>query len=395
MYFQALDDKGECVGVYKDGGLYFEELPDELQRTWKYAEFLGDLDVEYASLYAPNKSLADVCPSHLVDRWLEVEAKLKAFYRSFVLGKVDLNENCFFDLVPTTFLKDYCKLKNQITQHVFENYERPANYDFLADLTKVLTKIRRQKVNIDQSALNRLRITDKGKHLNARLGSVTPYCHYRINGTVTGRLAGEPNTFPIMTLNKDFRHIVQPTNDWFVELDFNAAELRTLMALGGSTPPLEDIHEWNARNLFNKGTTRGEAKLGLLSWLYDENKTNERFAAVYDRDAVRSKFWNNGEVKTIFGRTIPADRSHALNYIVQSTTADLVLRQAIKVNEAMEGLESFIAFIIHDSIVLDMKEGERHKIPELLKVFSDTDLGKFLVNVRAGFNFGEMKEINL
>jgi hypothetical protein len=42
-----------------------------------------------------------------------------------------------------------------------------------------------------------------------------------------------------------------------------------------------------------------------------------------------------------------------------------------------------------------MKEGERHKIPELLKVFSDTDLGKFLVNVRAGFNFGEMKEINL
>ena len=60
-----------------------------------------------------------------------------------------------------------------------------------------------------------------------------------------------------------------------------------------------------------------------------------------------------------------------------------------------DDLESFIAFIIHDSIVLDMKEGERHKIPELLKIFSDTDLGKFLVNVRAGFNFGEMKEINL
>ena len=61
----------------------------------------------------------------------------------------------------------------------------------------------------------------------------------------------------------------------------------------------------------------------------------------------------------------------------------------------MEDLESFIAFIIHDSIVLDMKERDRHKIPKLLKVFGDTDLGKFLVNVRAGFNFGEMKEVGL
>ena len=65
MYFQALDDKGECVGVYKDGGLYFEELPENLKRTWKYAEFLGNLDVEYANLYAPNRPLADVCPDYL------------------------------------------------------------------------------------------------------------------------------------------------------------------------------------------------------------------------------------------------------------------------------------------------------------------------------------------
>ena len=38
MYFQTLDDKGECVGVYKDGKLYFQDLPTGLERTWKYAE---------------------------------------------------------------------------------------------------------------------------------------------------------------------------------------------------------------------------------------------------------------------------------------------------------------------------------------------------------------------
>ena len=104
MYFQTLDDKSECVGVYKNGNLYFKDLPKELGRTWKYAEYLEKSDVEYASLYCGSRSLNDVCPNHLIDDWQAVEAKLKAFYRSFVLAKVDMNENCFFDLVPKPFL---------------------------------------------------------------------------------------------------------------------------------------------------------------------------------------------------------------------------------------------------------------------------------------------------
>ena len=40
MYFQTLDDKGECVGVYKNGELHFNNLPEGMERTWKYAEYL-------------------------------------------------------------------------------------------------------------------------------------------------------------------------------------------------------------------------------------------------------------------------------------------------------------------------------------------------------------------
>jgi hypothetical protein len=50
LYFQTLDDKSECVGVYKDGEIYFEGLPTDLKRTWKYAEYLEEDSVEYASL---------------------------------------------------------------------------------------------------------------------------------------------------------------------------------------------------------------------------------------------------------------------------------------------------------------------------------------------------------
>ena len=278
LYFQTLDDKGECIGIYKDGNLYFENLPEGLGRTWKYAEYLEESGIEYASVLCGNRSLSDACPNSLIDEWTAVEDKLKAYYRSFVLAKVSMDENCFFDLVPKPFLLEYCEIRNKITQYVFENYEMPQNYDFMVDLTKVLVCIQHQKLNIDVSCLSNNAHLPKYRQAMKKYIQIDPYCRYNINGTKTGRLTTQKNSFPVMTMDKDFRSIVKPQNDWFIELDFNAAELRTLMALGGSETPLEDIHSWNMHNLFNAGTTREEAKQKFFSWLYDENKTNPKMS---------------------------------------------------------------------------------------------------------------------
>ena len=395
MYFQTLDDKGECVGVYKNGKLYFQELPEGLTKTWRYAEYLEEDSIEYASLYCGGLSLGDACPPYLVDDWLAIENKLKAFYRSFVLAKVNLDENCFFDLVPKPFLMRYCEIRNKITKYVFENYEKPKNYDYMLGLTKLLTRIRRQKLNIDVSSLSKTAHLSKYRQAIKKFSKIDPYCRYNINGTKTGRLTTQKASFPIMTMDKDFRSIVRPINGWFVELDFNAAELRTLMALGGSETPLQDIHDWNMHNLFPRGTTRDDAKQKFFSWLYDEKKTNPYLSRYYDRDKVRQLYWNNGMVKTMFGKEIPADQSHALNYIIQSTTAELVLQQVIKIDKMLESMNTFIAFTIHDNVVLDMPFEERYNIPMLVEEFSNTGLGKFLVNVKAGTNFGNLRTLNI
>ena len=167
------------------------------------------------------------------------------------------------------------------------------------------------------------------------------------------------------------------------------------MALGGAETPLEDIHEWNASNVFPKGTAREEAKQKLFSWLYDENKISPALSDVYDRDKVKEMYWSGSSVKTMFDREIEADERHALNYIIQSTTADLVLRQVIKINNFLKDRRSFIAFTIHDNIVLDMPDEERYIIPELIEIFSDTALGRFMVNVKAGKDFGNLRTLNL
>jgi hypothetical protein len=123
LIFQTLDDKTECVGIYVDRSLIFdpESFPPELHKTWKYAPYLRDLDVEYASLYLENKNLEDVLPEYLRDDWDDVSKQILAFKRSLAISLVDTHENCFFDLVPKRFLLDFCEVKNKITEYVFKN----------------------------------------------------------------------------------------------------------------------------------------------------------------------------------------------------------------------------------------------------------------------------------
>ena len=103
MTFQTLDDKKECAGVYYNGKIH-KELPNDIARTWAYAPYLAGYNIEFASLYCTPHGLSAACPESLKDQWETISSKLKAFMRSFKEAKVDLNENCFYDLVPERFL---------------------------------------------------------------------------------------------------------------------------------------------------------------------------------------------------------------------------------------------------------------------------------------------------
>ena len=109
MYFQALDDKKECVGVYYDGRLLFDELgfPESFEnmKTWRYSGFLDEETVEYGWLRSSGKTLKESCPEHLMTELNRYEKKMSAYKKAFELGKIDFKQHCFFDLVPHDF---YC-----------------------------------------------------------------------------------------------------------------------------------------------------------------------------------------------------------------------------------------------------------------------------------------------
>ena len=194
-------------------------------------------------------------------------------------------------------------------------------------------------------------------------------------------------------MDKSYRGIIKPTQDFFVELDFNAAELRMMLALLGKTQPYEDLHLWNSKNIFKNKISRDDAKAALFAWLYNPIAQDSDLEAVYNKSVLVNKFWDGKYVTTMFNRKIPSDRFHALNYILQSYTALLVLCQALRVYNFLDGKRSFISFMIHDNVVIDMAEEERHLIEEMVDVFSNTIYGKFLVNISVGENAGDLEEV--
>ena len=363
--------------------------------TWDHSLHLPGDNYEIARIYAAGAPLTDVCPQDMSADWSLIKERLKSCLKAFTTSQLSLHENCFYDVIPEYFLFQYLNAKNRITQHVLETYPRPANYQFMYNLVEMLATLRAQSILVDIAPIRHLLSSVRGQNFHRTLKSVRHVCDYNPWGTVTGRLSTNANSLPILTMNKEFRACIRPKNDWLLELDFNAAELRTLLALAGVDQPPNDIHDWNVKNIFDSKLTREEAKVQTFAWLYS-SKENKQLERLYNKDLVRNKYWDGLKITTDYGRIIEnVDEHHALNYIVQSTTIDMVHEQAYKVYELLKGRKSHIAFLIHDAVYIDLAEEDRYEILNLLDTFKKTRYDMFKVNVSAGRNLGAMKELKL
>ena len=392
MYFQLLDSKLDCSGTYLDGQFLWDKIPEGVSKTCAYSDHLFRRDIDYANLLVAGKSLDDSCTEFLRERWDAAKNLLKAHFKSFNTAKMNIDDVCFYELVPQKHLQHYFDTKNEITKWVFENHEKPKHYDLLKNAQMAIKELRRHPVNLNSFAIYCCSADDpKAKHLYDQFGETTPFVYYDLFGTITGRLTTKRNSFPILNLKKELKVHVRPNNDVFLELDFNAAEVRTMLALQGHKQPEEDIHEWNIKNIFDGQIDREKAKTKLFAWLYNEDSQSIE-SDFYDREILKQKFYIDGHIETPFGRTIPCPVRKALNYLLQSTSSDNTLDRFCKLSNFLRATKSHVAFVVHDSVVIDLHRDYRRLIPQLKEMFENTRLGKFKVNCSLGKNLGQMKE---
>lgn len=389
MLFQSIDDKSECVGIYTNGNMLFDNFPSNLTKTWRYSNSHSE-NIEYAWIYCNGQPLQDVCPEHMQDQFNAIVKKFGAFYKSFQIAKINLDEHCIFDLVPMDFLSELCEAKNQICEHIFDNYEKPKNYDHLLSVEKLLYKIRYQKLNLNTEGCKELLYATSQRETAKRLCSGKRSIDYNLYGTVTGRLATNKNSFPILTMKKEYRKLMKPNNDLYISLDYNGAEIRTLLELSDIEQPQEDIHAWNSRHLFEQEISRDEAKVRFFAWLYDPN-SDDIDTNLYNKNLLLDKWYVDGYINTPYNRKIRVEHRKSFNYLIQSTTADRVLKKAVIIDKMLENKKSYISHIMHDEIVIDYSDEDRSMISDIKNIFEDG----FLCNIAGGKTYFDLEEINI
>jgi DNA polymerase I-like protein with 3'-5' exonuclease and polymerase domains len=140
--------------------------------------------------------------------------------------------------------------------------------------------------------------------------------------------------------------------------------------------------------------TREEAKTMFFGWLYNPDSTTVKTDA-YDRESILDNFYDGVYILTPFKRKIKVEKRKAFNYLIQSTTADLVLDRAVEVDKMLEGKKSFVSHIVHDELVIDVADEDREMVPQIRDMFSHNKIDKYLVNLRAGKNYLDLKDLNL
>ena len=371
MEFQVIDSNDICKKVFINSDIvdFSENL--NLTKTWKHSIHLQDIDnVDYAVLYGDG-TYDSVCPSYLKESWTKSYSRMSSIMKTVIDAKCDLENTCVYDYVPHNFLVNFLSAKGAIISHVFENLKKPNHYEILKK-AHILTEEINSNLNI--------------------FGQSRGRTNYSIFGTKTGRLSNKKSDIPILTMKREDRSMLKPSNDLFVEFDFNAAELRTLLALSGQNQPQIDIHNWNIQQV-DSSLSRDEIKKRIFAWLYNPEARDSVLERLYNRDWVKDNYWNGKTVRTPFLRKVETDDRRALNYIVQSTSSDICIEQAFRLRNIFQNKRTKICYLLHDSVILDFAKEDKHLFLEARDIFADTRFGKYVVNSAIGKNFGEMRKI--
>lgn len=393
MIAQKVDFKKDCnLAIFETGQIKEISKDNSISGTWSYFDELPD-NALVAQFLCLERDIGLACPDHLSEDWSRVNKVMDAVKKSLMTAKVDCVSNCIYELIPEHILLDFYGVKNRITRHVIKLHEKTAVYDHLIETSKMLLDIKKRTVNIDVKNLKASLGPTKVNRFYKKLKKTKMVVDYDIFGTKTGRLTCKRGTFPILNLDKDLREFVIPSNDLFLELDINGAELRAMLFLLEKEQPDLDIHDWNQTKVFKGTITREEAKKRVFAWLYNDESKDTALNGEYDRESLKSKYFGGSGITTPYGRTIQCDEYHSINYLLQSFSNDILLEQAYSISKFLNDRESEVCFLMHDSIILDFSKKDVKIVESLVNMFESTTHGKTKANVRIGKNLGDLRDL--
>lgn len=313
-------------------------------------------------------AIVEFCP-HLKNDFQHWTETLRAHVNA---NKVIKSNQPLLYHLPVSFIQEGMHLKQILSYEIEKRRPRQENYDRLVALSFILRQISK----------NKFLVNDQLCHV-----------HHDACGSVTGRLRLRPNSFPVSNMRKEQRSDLRPISGTLLEVDFNALDIRTFLALLGREQPEGDPHQLNAQ-LFK--CTREEAKRLFFSWLYGSKQDEVvRFADMlrseYEPELLLEQYFNNGKITNPYGREVPCEERLAMNYLIQSTSADIAYDSLLSVFQFAEGTEAKILFMMHDSILCSIPESAPiDTLHGIRQHWEQTRFGRFNSTLKIGPNWGDL-----
>lgn len=250
---------------------------------------------------------------------------------------------------------------------------------------------------------------DLAKKFDKSLGS-TSYGYYNIC-TTTGRPSNTFNGFNFAAINKHtgIRSIVIPKDvgDILVEFDYDSMHIRLVANMIGFNLPSTNLHEYFSK-LYFKGPLTDETyeKSKVRTWqlLYGnisgEDLKIPFFKAIHSyKQDLFAKFNSVGYVempiskrKMYKGNYNPINANLLFNYMLQGYESEFNAIVLYKIRQYLYEKESKVILYTYDSFLFNINKDERHIVKELKNIM---EIDNFTTKCKAGWNYGEMKKVNI
>jgi len=281
---------------------------------------------------------------------------------------------------------NYYKSFNILLDKIFQRSSKQ-NYKFMREERRLVETIARRKLNLDQDLIG------PGDVVHDRI-------IYDIYRGSTGRFITKGNSFPILNIAKEKRGILRPTNQVFVMVDQRCADFRAFLYTFAKDKReyelVEDLYE------DIEGATRAEKKQTVGRLMYSHNRGDGLIADLGVLNQIYGMIYKETDdavtlLSPKFKRELVVKKSEEnidnllIAHLIQSLTNDVAVEACFKIESILKNTESFIAFTIHDAIILDMTIDDYQNYFEgIKKTIEETRLGHYYWKSYMGYNFGDM-----
>lgn len=354
---------------------------DNLYLTNDYdLNYFSNDNIIYLTCFHQNKSFFSLLENYPRKHILnELKNKIISQYRSILTINVSLDKAHLF--VPPALQNDFNEELILGIEYAFRNTPWPPDYRYLRYALGAA------------KCISKSTMRHNNKIVQVHFNPFTPY----------GRFGLKNKSYNILSDSKESRNKLSPISDdfIFVEFDYNAYEIRTLLALCNIKQPDEDLynvlHTKHGDNL-----TRSEFKQHLISSLYANKPEKTPLETFIKKRFLKERFPIKNETLTNpFGKTMECDEYHYYSRLLQSTAAYILFHQIFKLNSffSLFNKKSFISFCIHDSICISLHRDEIELLSVIKQILSEVEIdsinykSNFVIKTKIGNTYAELQEV--